>query len=56
MGVINIYDEVFEEINSKILEIMNLIEKQDNSPLLSCDFANFVGEDKEREKLCNIYV
>lgn len=48
--------DVFYEINCKLLEIMNLIEHQKGFPLLFKDVEDYIGNEPEKAKLCEIYL
>lgn len=51
------YDELFKEIDYKLVEIMELIERQKDFPILSKDLKNFVDRDPiNNERLCEIYI
>lgn len=48
--------EVFEEINNKLIEIMNFIEKQKNFPIMSKDISTYCEESDENYQLMSIYL
>lgn len=49
-------NEIFHKINCKLLEIMNLIEHEKGFPLLSRDLADYIEDNPQKVKLCNIYL
>ncbi len=48
--------DVFNEINCKLVEIMNLIEHQKGFPILSKDIEYYIANNPRHKKLCEIYL
>lgn len=49
-------EDILDKINYKLVEIMEMIEAQEDFPLLFKDVKEYVGDDEERIKLCSIYL
>lgn len=47
--------DIFVEIELKLIQIMEMIEHQEDFPMLLKDVKEYVGDDEKRMRLCSIY-
>ena len=48
--------DIFDKIDYKLVEIMEMIEQQKDFPMLFKHITEYVGDDEERIKLCSLYL
>lgn len=47
---------IFDKIDFKIVEIMNLIEHEKDFPIFFKDVNTYIGHNQEKLRLCEIYI
>lgn len=48
--------DIFDKIDYKLVEIMEMIERQKDFPMLFKDVKEYATDNEERIKLCSLYL